>query len=111
MSFPKRIGKLCEHCRVLFRPDRPFRRYCSRLCAAAARPRAARVEAGRKGGKSKTRGVTDWVAIAALSPVEAFKAGRSVKKAWLGNRMQEAYRAGYSAGYEDGYEQSVRSSA
>lgn len=111
MSFPKRTSKLCEHCRVLFMPDRPYRRFCSRQCAADARPRAARVAAGRKGGEAKVRGVTDWGAIAALSPIDAFKKGRSVKKAWLGNRMQEAYRAGYSAGYEAGYDQSVRRSA
>jgi len=37
--------------------------------------------------------------------------GRAVRKAWIGNRVQEAYRKGYSAGYEAGYDGAVRRSA
>lgn len=108
MAFPRHAGKPCGSCGALFRPDRPARRFCSRQCAADARPRASRVAAGRKGGLAKRKTPTDWAAIATLSPVEAFKLGRSVRKAWIGNRMQRAYRMGYSRGYEDGYEYAVK---
>jgi len=101
MSFPTRTGIPCAHCHVWFRPSHPHRaRYCSRRCAADGRSRASRVAAGRKGGLAKVKTPTDWAAIALFSPVAAFRLGRSVRKAWLGNRMQEARRAGYDAGYE-----------
>jgi len=111
MSFPRLVGKPCAYCGVIFRPARPERKFCSRACAAKARPRASRVAAGRKGGLAKVKTPTDWAAIANLSPVEAFKLGRAVRKAWIGNRVQEAYRKGYSAGYEAGYDGAVRRSA
>lgn len=102
MSFPQRIGKPCAHCGQWFRPkQRPeVAKFCGKPCAAKARPRQSRVEAGRKGGLSKVKTPTDYAAIATLSPVEAFKRGRAVKKAWLGNRMQEARREGFAAGFE-----------
>ena len=103
MSFPRRTGMECGHCRVVVRPSHPKRaKYCSRRCAADGRPRASRVAAGRKGGLAKVKTPTDWAAIALLSPVEAFQRGRVVRKAWLGNRMQEARREGYDAGYGAG---------
>jgi hypothetical protein len=100
VSFPRRTAQPCAYCRVLFRPSRPGRIYCGRACAAKARPRASRVEAGRKGGLSRRKVQPDWVAIADLSPAAAFLLGRSVRKVWLANRLQSARRAGYSAGYE-----------
>jgi hypothetical protein len=100
MSFPRIAAQPCAFCGVLFRPSRPGRKYHTRQCAAKARPRASRVAAGRKGGRARVKTPTDWAAIARLSPQEAFKLGRSVRKAWLGNRKQEARREGYDAGYE-----------
>jgi hypothetical protein len=113
MSFPQRIGKPCAHCGQWFRAkQRPqTARFCSRPCADQARPRASRVAAGRKGGLAKRKTPTDYTAIATLSPVAAFKQGRAVRKAWLGNRMQQARREGYAAGYEAGYDQAARRSA
>ncbi|MEY4958394.1 MAG: hypothetical protein RL409_2651 [Gemmatimonadota bacterium] len=102
MTFPQRIGKPCQYCGgwVPRSSNLTRAKYCGRACAAKARPRASRVAAGRKGGLAKVKTPTDWAAIALLSPVAAFRLGRSVRKAWLGNRMQEARRAGYDAGYE-----------
>ena len=103
MSFPRRLGMACTHCGVWFRPSHPDRaKYCSRRCAANGRSRASRVAAGRKGGRAKVKTLTDWAAIATLSPLEAFQRGRAVRKSWLGNRMQEARRKGYAEGYEAG---------
>ena len=102
MSFPKRTGKPCAYCGVVFRPTRrPLTaRYCSRRCANDDRSRASRVAAGRKGGRAKSKTQIDWAAIALLNPVEAFKQGRTVRKSWLGNRMQQARRKGYAEGYD-----------
>jgi hypothetical protein len=102
MSFPRRPGKPCGYCGQWFRSRRrpETAQFCSRPCAAKARPRAWRVAMGRKGGLAKAKTPIDWAAIARLGPVEAFKLGRSVRKAWFGNRVQAAYRKGYSAGYE-----------
>ncbi len=102
MTHPRFTGKPCAHCGEWFRPkQRPeTAQFCGRTCAANARPRASRVAAGRKGGLAKVKTPTDYAAIGTLSPVEAFRLGRAVRKAWLGNRMQEARREGFAAGYE-----------
>lgn len=84
----------CEHCGTVYTPARPERRYCSRACAHAARPRAARVQAGRKGGR--------------ISGERKRRQAEQRRTIHLGNVRQEAYRLGYGAGYEKGYEDAVQ---
>lgn len=100
MTFPQRIGKPCAHCGEWFRPKQRFdaAKFCGRLCAAAARPRQSRVEAGRKGGGTRSAGL--WARIVALSPVDAYRLGRQHQRADVSNRVQSARREGYDAGYE-----------
>lgn len=100
MTFPKRIGKPCAHCGAWFRPkQRPdVAKFCGKPCAAKARPRQSRVEAGRKGGGTRSAGL--WARISALSPVDAYRLGRKHQRADVGNRVQSSRRAGYDAGYE-----------
>jgi len=100
MTFPQRLGKPCAYCGEWFRPKQRYTtaKFCGRPCAAAARPRQSRVEAGRKGGGTRSAGL--WARIAVLSPVDAYRLGRQHQRADVGNRVQSARREGYAEGYE-----------
>ena len=105
MTPPRRTGKTCAHCGQWFRPKQRVTtaKFCGRSCAEAARPRASRVAAGRKGGGTRSAGL--WARIVVLSPADAYRLGRKHQRAAVGNRVQSARRAGYDQGYEAACEQ------
>lgn len=75
-------------------------------CSTDARPRALRVEAGRKGGQIRAAqhiGMKQDALVKKLStmtPLECFLMGRDYTRRRLDNRMQIAKREGFSEGYE-----------
>lgn len=90
--------KICENpeCRRPFRPkQRPeTSKYCTRQCGHDARPRAARVTAGRKGGQ--------------ISGERKRRQAEQRRAVPLANVRQQSYRLGFSAGYDKGYEDAVQ---
>lgn len=114
----RRPHKRCklETCGAWFRPKSHYDRqqFCSRPCAAAARPRQSRVDAGRKGGTARgehfrqigRQQIRDRVA--AMTPLEAFLDGCLYAKRLRSNRIQSAKREGFSDGYQAGYDAALQ---
>lgn len=89
-----RPPKTCEQCGQPYHPKQRYAasRFCSQRCSHAARPRAARVVAGRKGGRTRAANLVR----------------HSPQALRLANERQKAYRLGYGVGLDKGYELAMR---
>lgn len=93
----------CQHCQQMYVAERRKRKYCSRQCAADARPRESFQASGRKGmairypnriAEMRERYQT---LSAGMTPWQAFQAGAKWQRRREYNRI---YRVGYAAGWE-----------
>lgn len=97
----------CEHCGQMFSPEKPTRRFCSRKCSGASRPKDFYSAIGTKG--METRNPKRAKAVVAkyralceqLEPWAAFRLGWTLRrKSQRSTNDSRAYRRGYSDGYE-----------
>lgn len=104
------MRRRCQHCAQMFNAVKAIRKYCSRRCCAAARPKSSFQAAGRKGAEARKEPrlralIAKYQPLAEQCPTkwDAFKAGAY----WQRRRMtstadSRARRAGYAEGYKDG---------